>query len=342
MAASDVLIVMEMDWLPDLEWKVLLALAHFKNHKTALCCPSYEEIARLAHTSRNSVARAIPKLKERSLLSWTSGNQHYSNRYGLHLQQYRAGAAGNTTDSQQYVEGTTGEAVATVQQYPSGTGEILEPVNLQAKAQEEKEVRRDEEEPYSTVPLPEKAEDTELAEQTQTPNADEISAEDAFHLGTLFDLVSPQQDEDDGRAFLSPGSGIPPVKMANCLWWAFKKSNWWSKHLTPTPGDFLRALPRIQEQYDKFIPARSETEILEKWPTVRDVVMRVCEHEWVSVLHTTDRCWHCGLCRTNPAVTEWTDADDRAAEYMELVECYDPYDPHWWEPEPAWLEWQRG
>jgi hypothetical protein len=24
---------MEMDWLPEIEWKVLLALAHIKNHK---------------------------------------------------------------------------------------------------------------------------------------------------------------------------------------------------------------------------------------------------------------------------------------------------------------------
>jgi hypothetical protein len=79
-AINDVLIVMEMDWLPEIEWKVLLALAHIKNHKTGLCYPSYEEISRIAHTSRNSVALSIPKLKDRGLLSWTPGNQHYSNR----------------------------------------------------------------------------------------------------------------------------------------------------------------------------------------------------------------------------------------------------------------------
>jgi hypothetical protein len=33
MAINDVLIVMEMDWLPEIEWQVLLALAHIKNHK---------------------------------------------------------------------------------------------------------------------------------------------------------------------------------------------------------------------------------------------------------------------------------------------------------------------
>jgi hypothetical protein len=33
-AINDVLTVIEMDWLPEIEWKVLLALAHIKNHKT--------------------------------------------------------------------------------------------------------------------------------------------------------------------------------------------------------------------------------------------------------------------------------------------------------------------
>jgi hypothetical protein len=33
-AINDVLIVMEMDWLPEIESQVLLALAHIKNHKT--------------------------------------------------------------------------------------------------------------------------------------------------------------------------------------------------------------------------------------------------------------------------------------------------------------------
>jgi hypothetical protein len=120
-AINDVLIVMEMDWLPEIEWKVLLALAHIKNHKTGLCYPSYEEISRIAHTSRNSVALSIPKLKDRGLLSWTPGNQHYSNRYTLHLQQYRGRATGNTADAQQYFEDTRENASSTVQQYSSGT-----------------------------------------------------------------------------------------------------------------------------------------------------------------------------------------------------------------------------
>lgn len=52
-------------------------------------------------------------------------------------------------------------------------------------------------------------------------------------------------------------------------------------------------------------------------------------HEWQEYSHTTDRCSECGAFRTNPAVTQWTEADDLEVEYMEMVECYDPYDTYW-------------
>lgn len=56
-------------------------------------------------------------------------------------------------------------------------------------------------------------------------------------------------------------------------------------------------------------------------------------HEWREHTHTTDRCSECGMFRTSPAVTQWTEADDLEAEYMEMVECYDPYDTYWSAPE---------
>ncbi len=56
-------------------------------------------------------------------------------------------------------------------------------------------------------------------------------------------------------------------------------------------------------------------------------------HEWQEYSHTTDRCSGCGRFRTNPAVTQWTEADNFEVEYMEMVECYDPYDTYWSAPE---------
>ena len=56
-------------------------------------------------------------------------------------------------------------------------------------------------------------------------------------------------------------------------------------------------------------------------------------HEWREHTHTTDRCSECGTFRTSPAVTEWTEADDLEGEYMEFVECYDPFDTYWSAPE---------
>jgi hypothetical protein len=65
-------------------------------------------------------------------------------------------------------------------------------------------------------------------------------------------------------------------------------------------------------------------------PPVHDFTLspeEVCEdgqHIWVDVLHTTRQCSVCGKYRTNPIVTRWTAADDLEAEYMEMVEFYDP------------------
>jgi hypothetical protein len=56
-------------------------------------------------------------------------------------------------------------------------------------------------------------------------------------------------------------------------------------------------------------------------------------HVWIDVLQTTQQCSACGQFRTNPAVTQWTEADDFEVEYMEMVECYDPYDTYWSAPE---------
>jgi hypothetical protein len=56
-------------------------------------------------------------------------------------------------------------------------------------------------------------------------------------------------------------------------------------------------------------------------------------HEWREHTHTTDRCSECGTFRASPAVTQWTEVDDLEAEYMEMVECYDPYDTYWSAPE---------
>jgi len=52
-------------------------------------------------------------------------------------------------------------------------------------------------------------------------------------------------------------------------------------------------------------------------------------YEWQEYTHTVDQCSECGTFRSNPAVTRWTEADELEAEYMELVELYDPYDPDW-------------
>jgi hypothetical protein len=303
------------------------------------------------------VALSIPKLKDRGLLSWTPGNQHYSNRYTLHLQQYRGRATGNTADAQQYFEDTRENASSTVQQYSSGTREVLEPVNLQAPrtAQRNKSVEEIESDtvPYSTVRVPAEQTDRPNGEHSPAGNPYQISAEDSRDLGQIFNLVIPDNADKDDEAhteFSRCHSVTPPAKIANCLVWAFTKSNWWKQNLSPTVGDFLRALPRIEAQYDKFF-ASGKKKPHDVWNTTRAVLEKtspvplpvpeeVCQdgevHIWIDVLHTTQQCSACGTFRASPAVTQWTEVDGLEAEYMEmveLVECYDPYDTYWSAPE---------
>jgi hypothetical protein len=52
-------------------------------------------------------------------------------------------------------------------------------------------------------------------------------------------------------------------------------------------------------------------------------------HVWIDFSHTVQQCSACAKFRSNPVVYQRTAADELEAEYMELVELYDPYDPDW-------------
>ena len=263
MAINDVLIVMEMDWLPEIEWKVLLALAHIKNHKTGPCYPSYEEISRIAHTSRNSVALSIPKLKDRGLLSWTPGNQHYPTATHCISSSIVGGPLGIPL-----TPSSTSRILVRMLLPPcSSIPVVLEPVNLQAPRTDQGNESVEEVEsdtvPYSTVRVPAEQTDRPNGEHSPAGNPYQISAEDSRNLGQIFNLVIPDNADKDDEAhteFSLCHSVTPPAKLANCLVWAFTKSKRriWSlsnaftsafKELDPIPqfrttaklGEFLEA-----------------------------------------------------------------------------------------------------
>ena len=82
-------------------------------------------------------------------------------------------------------------------------------------------------------------------------------------------------------------------------------------------------------------PARPDTHELDieasrLQPTA---AQRACEcttgHIWFDYLHTTQQCSACDFFRTNPKILEWTDADDREAEYMAWLE---EDAPDFWNP----------
>jgi DNA-binding Lrp family transcriptional regulator len=52
-------------------------------------------------------------------------------------------------------------------------------------------------------------------------------------------------------------------------------------------------------------------------------------HVWIDFSHVVQQCSGCDRFRSSPVVYQWTPADELEAEYMELVELYDPYDPDW-------------
>jgi hypothetical protein len=86
----------------------------------------------------------------------------------------------------------------------------------------------------------------------------------------------------------------------------------------------------------------SETRCTDEW--VEEFRMpltpaqQACErstgHIWTDYLHTTKQCSACGRFRTNPKILEWTDADNREAEYMEWLEEDAP--DYWVYPFPTY------
>jgi hypothetical protein len=61
---------------------------------------------------------------------------------------------------------------------------------------------------------------------------------------------------------------------------------------------------------------------------------RSTSHSWFDYLHTTQQCSACGFFRINPKILEWTEADDREAEYMawleeEAPDNWNPFESLW-------------
>ena len=75
------------------EQLVLLALAHCANDKTGQCFPSVDTLVKRTHLNRSTVRRGLDALKERGLLTWSSGGRKkrgrvLSNLYMLTLPKH--------------------------------------------------------------------------------------------------------------------------------------------------------------------------------------------------------------------------------------------------------------
>ncbi len=190
-----------------------------------------------------------------------------------------------------------------------------------------------------------------------------LSGDDASLLARIFNEIAPAPDDNPFPALEDYKGPLSAARLALLMFWAFRVSNYWSKEDNWQVLDmenFLGASSTLDKQ---FIPEkwRQHDGLTKRLPTAEAVwdhlappappsPEEVCEedeHVWDDYMlpegpsHTVDRCAHCGKFRTKPAVNRWTAADDLEAEYMEMVEFYDPCDQRPSEEEIAALEAQH-
>jgi hypothetical protein len=214
-----------------------------------------------------------------------------------------------------------------------------------------------------------KSKTTDKTEKSNPVQGQKFSDEEIKDLVTLWGHIGLTPDDEAEVTLRSSSSRFPAAHLAVLMWWAFTLSNFWSKKENWKTGcdmaSFVHASRTINDQFGGWRNGVRD-KFLTKFPTVKSICdhlvppldddeegsgdgslpspEEICEegqHIWVDVLHTTQRCSVCGKFRTNPIVTQWTAADDLEAEYMEMVEFYDPCEQRLSEEEVASLEAQH-
>jgi hypothetical protein len=222
-----------------------------------------------------------------------------------------------------------------------------------------------------TVPYRDDDDKSKTTDKTEKsdPVQGRYSDEEIADLVTLWGHIGLTPDDEAEVTLRSTSSRFPAAHLAVLMWWAFTLSNFWSKEENWKTGcditSFIHASGTINDQFGGWRNGVRD-KFLKKFPTVKSVCdhlapppdngekgsddgpllspEEVCEdgqHIWVDVLHTTQQCSVCGKFRTNPIVNRWTAEDDLEAEYMEMVEFYDPYEQRPSEEEIASLEAQH-
>lgn len=154
-----------------------------------------------------------------------------------------------------------------------------------------------------------------------------------------------EEEVEEGWSSLRAYNGhLHSARLALLMFWAFRVSNYWSKVENWQALDmenFLSASGTLDKQFnpEKW---RQHDGLVKKFPTAQAVMdflipplvydfalspEEICEdgqHIWEDYSHVVQQCSVCGKFRSNPIVTRWTAEDDLEAEYMDLVEFYDP------------------
>jgi hypothetical protein len=274
MAYQDTAAVMDMTDLPEVEWKVLLALSHFRNGRTGLCNPNNVTIARFAHMAASNVSRALKSLKEMKLIDWVSGKgkgrgMKANNKYTLFL--YTSIEGINDLDTAIDIPSEKVSKHLDTSLIPSEKVETCNPQGdsgVSALDLPPRSGQRSDGRVLAHVHVPPVDQSRRFAETGETPDPQTptptLSPEDTYALSHLYNLLvnaegyvepkAPAMRKAAAASFAVYGGPLSASVQANVLFWVYRacRHSWWKENLTPTVEDFLRALPKIHGQYEKF------------------------------------------------------------------------------------------
>jgi len=356
--------ILEAD-IPCYPKMALLVLVKNMDFETKQTYVGTKRIAKQMGASYSTARRAVDELEERRLIKF------------LGMRQLHPGTGDATQIFQILIEPVPSEATSTLLGHtpvPSqGASTLIGRQSIQSTARggsvPEGGLSVDR---YHGTVLYGASTDSKTTDKTEKSNPVQgqvYSDEEIQDLVTLWGHIGLTPDDEAEVTLRSSSSRFPAAHLAVLMMFAFRLSNWWNKVENWKTGcdmaSFLVAAGRIDDQFGRWRNGVRDT-FLRKFPTVKSVCDHlvpppddgeegsgdgslqstedVCEesqHIWVDVLHTTQQCSVCGKFRTNPIVTRWTAADDLEAEYMEMVEFYDPCEQRPSEEEIASLEAQH-
>ena len=306
-----------------------------------------KKIAKQMGASYNTARRAVDELEERRLIKF------------LGMRQIHPGTGDATQIFQILIEPVPSEATTTLLGHtpvPSqGTSTLIGRQSIQSNGERVGSVpegRLSVDRDHGTVPyrVDEKTTHKDKTEKSN-PVQGRYSDEEIADLVTLWEYLGLTPDSDAEATLRSTSSRFPSAHLAVLMMFAFRLSNWWNKVENWKTGcdmaSFLVAAGKIDDQFGRWRNGVRDT-FLRKFPTVKSVCdhlvplpddgeegsddtppspEEVCEdgqHVWEDYSHVVQQCSVCGKFRTNPIVTRWTAADEAEAEYMDMVEFYDP------------------